>query len=305
MCWGASQGRPVGHRSRQILPRSRSLASSFSCSPRRSGTPTQCTFAMRSSAPWPAPRARGSSSSTRSECPTWTSPDRAHWATCSTTATASTSPSEWPGPATTPAKCSDAAAWRSALARATSTRASIRRSPPSRTNRGRPPDPEALTFEKAGRLASARATRPGSRCHPGPQGRRARRHDPARGADEGELLIGVARHGPSLVAVHQVMVVQTGQGQIVEVGAAPGFPRKNVVHIGEGHVGTAREPTMSVPPQDLSALRLGRETAGPALLHGVPDVVVDPNDDGGVTSDPLQRLDVDQTAVLELAGQHA
>ena len=75
-----------------------SRASWCSCSPPRSGTPMRCTSAMRSSAHWPATRVRGSSSSTRSGCPTWTSPDRAHWARCSMTASASASPSAWPGP---------------------------------------------------------------------------------------------------------------------------------------------------------------------------------------------------------------
>src|ERR1700683_4617367 len=99
--------------------------------------------------------------------------------------------------------------------------------------------------------------------------RRARGHDPARGAGEGELLVGVARHGPALVAVHQVMVVHAGEGEIVEVGPATGFPRNDVVDVGEGHVGTAREATVPVPPQHLSALGLGGAPFGPALVHWV------------------------------------
>ena len=114
--------------------------------------------------------------------------------------------------------------------------------------------------------------------------------------------IGVARHRPAL-AVHRFVVKQAEQGQIVEVGPAPGFPRNDVVDIGEGHVGAAREATVSIPPHDLSALGIGREPSGPALVHGVPDVVVERHDNGGVTGDPLHGLAVDQAVVLELAGE--
>ena len=62
---------------------------------------------------------------------------------------------------------------------------------------------------------------------------------------------------------------------------------------------------MSVPAHDLSALGRGRETPGPALVHGVPDVVVDGDDDGGVTGDAPQRLAIDQAVTLEVAGQGA
>ncbi len=62
---------------------------------------------------------------------------------------------------------------------------------------------------------------------------------------------------------------------------------------------------MSVAPHDLSALGITREPSGPALVHGVPDVVVNRHRDGGVTGDPLYRLAIDQTVVVELAGEGA
>ena len=111
-------------------------------------------------------------------------------------------------------------------------------------------------------------------------------------------------HGPAL-AVHHAVVEHAEQGQIVEVGPAPGFPRDDVVDVGEGHVGTAREATVTIAPHDLSALGVAREPLGPALVHGVPDVVVEGDHDGGVTGDPLHRLAVDQAPVLELGGQGA
>ena len=53
------------------------------------------------------------------------------------------------------------------------------------------------------------------------------------------------------------------QSQVVEVGAASGFPRDDVVDIGEGDVGAAREATTSVPAHHLSALGVGGEPLGP------------------------------------------
>jgi hypothetical protein len=60
---------------------------------------------------------------------------------------------------------------------------------------------------------------------------------------------------------------------------------------------------MSIPSQHLSALRLGRETLGPALVHGVPVVVVDRDGDGGIAGDLLHGLAVDQADALELTGE--
>ncbi len=93
------------------------------------------------------------------------------------------------------------------------------------------------------------------------------------------------------------------EDEVGEVGSSSGFPRLDVVHMGEGHVRTAREPTTSVPSLDLSALALSRKTPGPALVHGVPDIVVDRHRNGGVTGDALHRLAVDQAVPLEFAGQ--
>ena len=44
--------------------------------------------------------------------------------------------------------------------------------------------------------------------------------------------------------------------------------------IGEFDVGAVREATMSIPPHHLSPLRRGWESLDPALVHGVPDVVI-------------------------------
>ena len=101
------------------------------------------------------------------------------------------------------------------------------------------------------------------------------------------------------------MVVQAHEGEVVEVGPTARFPWNDVMHIGEGHVGTTREATMSVPAHDLAALGIARFSPGPALVHGVPDVVVDRDGHGGVTGDPLHGLDTDQPVTLELARQLA
>jgi hypothetical protein len=53
------------------------------------------------------------------------------------------------------------------------------------------------------------------------------------------------------------------------------------------------------------ALGVGVEPSDPALVHGVPDVVVEGDDDGGVTGNPLHRLAIDQAAVSELADEDA
>ena len=123
-------GRPAGRRSRRISPLPRSPASSSSCSPRRSGSPMRCTSAKRSPAPLPTRRApRGSSCSTPSGCPTWTSLGRGRWARCWRRVSASTLSSAWPGRVTTCARCCDAAVSCRASARATSSRPWTGRSP--------------------------------------------------------------------------------------------------------------------------------------------------------------------------------
>src|SRR3984957_20884975 len=99
------------------------------------------------------------------------------------------------------------------------------------------------------------------------------------------------------------MVVFAQEGEVGQVGCSSGFPRHDVVHMGEGDVGTAREPTMSVPALDLSALAWTGKTPGPALVHGVPDIVVDRHRNGGVTGDPPHRLAIDQAVPFELARQ--
>ena len=60
---------------------------------------------------------------------------------------------------------------------------------------------------------------------------------------------------------------------------------------------------MAVPAHHLAPLGVGGFSPGPALVHGVPDVVVDPDGDGGVTSDLAHHLGADQSATLEVPGQ--
>ena len=62
---------------------------------------------------------------------------------------------------------------------------------------------------------------------------------------------------------------------------------------------------MSVPALDLAALGVARCPPGPALVHGVTDVVVDPDGDGGVTGDLLDGFCADQAVTLEHTGQIA
>ncbi len=72
-----------------------------SSSPRRSGTPTPCTSARRWRPPWPGRVRRRCWSSTRLACRTSTSPAPGNWPARSMRATAPTSASASPGPATT------------------------------------------------------------------------------------------------------------------------------------------------------------------------------------------------------------
>ena len=60
---------------------------------------------------------------------------------------------------------------------------------------------------------------------------------------------------------------------------------------------------MAVPAHDLSPLGPGREALGPALVHGVADLVVHGHHDGSIAGEAPHRLDVDQAVVFELAGQ--
>ena len=122
------------------------------------------------------------------------------------------------------------------------------------------------------------------------------------GPHELQLLIGVPGHGPP-VAVHDVMVMEAHERKVVEVGLASRFPRHDVMHIGEGHVGASGKPAVAVSPHHLPALGIGRESPGPALVHGVADVIVDGDGDGGVARHPLHGLAIDQAVPLELPGE--
>src|ERR1700678_1215976 len=99
------------------------------------------------------------------------------------------------------------------------------------------------------------------------------------------------------------MVMEALEHHVAEIGQAARFPRNDVMHIGKGHVRAIGEPAMSIPSPYLSALGLGRETPGPAFVHGVSDVVVDRYRNGGVTGDPAHRFGVDEADVIELAGE--
>src|SRR5258708_33047134 len=102
-----------------------------------------------------------------------------------------------------------------------------------------------------------------------------------------------------------MMVVQTDEREVVEVGPAAALPGHDVVDVGEGDVPTSGEAAMSVPAHDLAALGVARCPPGPALVHGVTDVVVDPDGDGGLTGDLSDDLCADQAVALELTGQVA
>ena len=146
-----------------------------------------------------------------------------------------------------------------------------------------------------------------SRCQPArprPQRRRARRHDPALGGGDGELLIGIARSWST-----RPNAPGDGDGDRRARDCSGRSARRVPTGQGDGHWRRShwciREATMSIPAHDLSTLGLGRESPGPALVHGVPDVVVDRDGDGGVTGDPPQRLGIDQPDVLELTGERS
>ena len=84
--------------------------------------------------------------------------------------------------------------------------------------------------------------------------------------------------------------------------SAPGLPGHDVMDIGEGHV--VQPGKRHSRSRRLTSRRWACwEALGPSLVHGVPDVVVDPDGDGGVTGDPLDRLGIDQAVTLELTGE--
>lgn len=60
---------------------------------------------------------------------------------------------------------------------------------------------------------------------------------------------------------------------------------------------------MTIPAPHLAALRIGRFASGPAFVHGVADIVIDGDDDGGITGDPPDGLHAQEPVALELARQ--
>ena len=100
-----------------------------------------------------------------------------------------------------------------------------------------------------------------------------------------------------------MMVMQAREREVVDIGPAARFPRNDVMHIGEGHVGASGKPAVAISPHHFPALGIGRIPSGPALVHGVAGVVVDGDGDGGVTGDLLHGLPIDQAVLLELSGE--
>ena len=100
-----------------------------------------------------------------------------------------------------------------------------------------------------------------------------------------------------------MMVVLAEQGQVGEIGWPTAGPFLEVVAVGEEDVVAPRETAVTVPTCDLTSLGGSREVARPALVHRVPDIVIDRYCDGGVTGNPPHRFAIDQANVLELPGQ--
>src|SRR6185437_733022 len=136
-------------------------------------------------------------------------------------------------------------------------------------------------------------------AHPVPQRRGARGHDPPARADEGELVVRVAAHGP-LLGVDPSVMMDAEQCEVVDVRRAARGPGLDVMHVGEGDVGAAGETTVPVAASDLPALGRGRISPGPTLVEGVAHIVIEGADEGGITGEPPHDLAVDQTAALEL-----
>jgi hypothetical protein len=94
------------------------------------------------------------------------------------------------------------------------------------------------------------------------------------------------------------------QTQIVEVRPTTvRFPMFDVMGVCEGHVPTAREAAMSVPPTNFAALRTGRVTTAATLVHRPAGVVVDRQGDGGVAGDPLHGGRAEPAVSLEFPGE--
>jgi hypothetical protein len=102
----------------------------------------------------------------------------------------------------------------------------------------------------------------------------------------------------------QAMVVLTEERQVVEIGlAAVAFPPADVMRIDEGRVSATGEAAMSVSAPEFSALSGGRISASPAFVHRVAYIVVEGHDERGVTGQAPCDHGVDESTVLELAGQ--
>ena len=105
--------------------------------------------------------------------------------------------------------------------------------------------------------------------------------------------------------MHQVMVVQAQEGEILQIGPAAGLQGTTWWILVKVTLVTAREAAVPVPAHDLAALGRVGLSAGPALVHGVADVVVDRDGEGGVTGDLAHDIGADEAVTLELAGEGA
>ena len=100
------------------------------------------------------------------------------------------------------------------------------------------------------------------------------------------------------------MVIRAEATQIVEVGRPlVAFPLFDVVGDPKEHVATAREATVPIPAHDLAALGGGGRSDLAPLVEGVAHVVVDGDDELGVTGQPPDDVGADQSASLELAAE--
>ena len=164
------------------------------CSPRRSGTPTRCTFAKRSAAALArSPGTRVLVLDTIGMSDVDFTGSRALGQVLDACDTPSRRVRRGPSRCPRRESCG-AAGWRRASARTASSRGSMRRSPPSRRPR-RPPGPGLTCREAEGPPEPSDRAR--YRCHPRPQRRGARHHDPAACADEGAATsIGMPDAGP-------------------------------------------------------------------------------------------------------------
>ena len=99
------------------------------------------------------------------------------------------------------------------------------------------------------------------------------------------------------------MVELAQQREVRQVGQATPNPPIQMMGLGEDRVATAGEPATTVPTPNLPPLGCGGEATLAALIHGVPVVIVDRDDKGGVTGQPAHCLETEQSTSLQVAHQ--